>query len=92
MLIKAFGMNAHYLRDKVTKIYSEITGLPVGKTIETHDGRVSSHVQPETVRVKVADVMDLNTFRTGIYEQQREMGYTHDEAVHKLFPNHRILA
>ena len=91
-LIRAFGINAHHLRDKVSVVYSEITGLPVGKVRETGDGRVSALARPETVRVRVADFMDLNTFRERIYEEHRQMGYTYDEAVHKLFPNHRIKA
>lgn len=96
-LQRAFGMNLHLLRPNIAKVYSDITGRPVGKVIEHGDGRVDAVARPETVTARADDVeritgLPLNDFRRLLYEHHRHAGMTHEQAIARLFPDGKVKA
>lgn len=94
-IVRAFGINAHYWRPKIARIYSEITGLPVGRVVEHADGRQDAVAKAEPAHMTAAELeqfVPLNVFRESLYEVQRRKGFGHDEVVARLFPDGRVKA
>lgn len=93
--VHTFGRNLHLARVNVAPIYSELTGKPVGKTIEKGDGSNDVVIIAPTVRTSAEELeqwVSLNTFRLRLYEKHRELGLTDEEARYRLFPNGKVKA
>lgn len=92
-----FGMNKHLRTPKISKIVSEITGIPEGVIVDHGDGRRDAHIQAQPVITRAEEAEDviglpLNDIRRMIYESHRSQGMSHDEAVATLFRDGKVTA
>ena len=92
-----FGMNKHKEAPKVADVYSEITGLKVGKVVEHWTGQQDAGVKTDCVIAGPEESeriwgLPLNDFRRLLYESKREMGMSHEEAIARTFRDGKIEA
>ncbi len=83
---RTFGRNLHIGTINVKAVVSQITGAPVGRIVEHGDGRVDAeHRSERTITVSAEQVH--GSFREGrawLYNQLRECGFTHQEALRRM--------